>query len=192
MSKVSGGISGLSVAAIAAGGLLIYSGIVDAPVLDAIRDLLQGRVPQGRAPKKAARAGGTVGEGAARLAKRAGKLTRLGGSIGDRFGAARPGGRKHKGIDIPAPSGTPIPAAAAGKVSNTGYDPGPGYFVNLDHGWGTTKYFHLVRPAPVSRGQQVTEGQTIGHVGSTGNSSGPHLHFEVWEGGQARDPELYI
>lgn len=187
-----GGISGLSIAAIAVGGLLIYSGIVDAPVLDAARDILQGRTPQGRAAKRTS-IGKAVGEAAGKGAKRAGKLTRLSGSIGDRFGADRPAGRKHKGIDIPAPSGTPIPAAADGTVSNTGYEPaGAGFFVNIDHGDLTTKYFHLKASAPVSRGQRVTEGQTIGYVGSTGSSSGPHLHFEVWEGGSARNPELYI
>lgn len=189
----AGGISGLSVAAIAAGGLLVYSGIVDAPVLDAARDILQGRLPEGRAAKRTS-VGKAVGEGAAKAAKRAGKLTRLAGPIGDGFGAPRPGGRKHKGIDISAPSGTPIPAAAAGRVSNRGYEPaGAGFFVTLDHDDGLrTKYFHLVSAAPVQTGQRVSEGQSIGSVGSTGSSSGPHLHFEVWEDGQARDPMNYI
>lgn len=189
------GISGLSVAAIAAGGLLVYSGIVDAPVLDAVRDILQGRTPGGRAAKRAdpGIAKGT-GEPGSKASGRAGKLTRLAGPIGDGFGAARPGGRKHKGVDISAPSGTPIPAAAAGRVANKGYEPGgAGHFVTIDHGNGLrTKYFHLVAAAPVHIGQNVSEGQTIGHVGSTGRSSGPHLHFEVWEGGTARDPALYI
>lgn len=191
----AGGISGLSVAAIAAGGLLIYSGIVDAPVLDALRDILQGRLPQGRAQKvtDVPKGVGTAEKGG-KAAKRAGKLTRLAGPIGDGFGAPRPGGRKHKGIDISAPTGTPIPAAADGRVSNRGYEPGgAGNFVTLDHGNTLlTKYFHLVSMAPVQIGQQVSEGQTIGSVGSTGSSSGPHLHFEVWEGGQARDPMGYI
>lgn len=192
-----GGISGLSVAAIAAGGLLIYAGIVDAPVLDAVRDILQGRTPGGRAAKRAdpgIAKGAEAAEKGSKAAKRADKLTRLAGAIGDGFGAARPGGRKHKGVDIAAPSGTPIPAAAAGRVANKGYEPGgAGFFVTLDHENGLrTKYFHLVRAAPVEIGQRVSEGQTIGHVGSTGSSSGPHLHFEVWEGGAARDPALYI
>jgi len=191
MSKA--GISGLSVAAIAAGGLLVYSGIVDAPVLDAVRDILQGRNPQGRAAKRADK-GKATGSTDSKATGRASKLTRLAGAIGDGFGAARPGGRKHKGIDISAPSGTPIPAAAAGRVASKGYEPlGAGNFVQIDHGNGLrTKYFHLRESAPVSTGQQVTEGQTIGYVGSTGRSSGPHLHFEVWEGGQARDPMGYI
>jgi murein DD-endopeptidase MepM/ murein hydrolase activator NlpD len=189
------GISGLSVAAIAAGGLLVYSGIVDAPVLDALRDILQGRPPQGRAAKRADK-GKATGSAPAdgKAVGRTGKLTRLAGAIGDGFGAARPGGRKHKGVDIPAASGTPIPAATAGRVANRGYEPaGAGFFVTLDHGNSLrTKYFHLREAAPVQIGQQVSEGQTIGYVGSTGRSSGPHLHFEVWEGGQARDPMLYI
>lgn len=192
MPKVSGGISGLSVAMIAAGGLLIVSGIKDAPVLDALRDIMQGRAPQGRA-QTSKMAGRAVGDAIGKAAKRAGKMTRLAGNIGDGFGAARSGGRKHKGIDIAAPTGTPIPAAANGKVTNTGYEPGgAGNFLVIDHGGGLlTKYFHLSRFAS-RRSDVVTEGQTIGFVGSTGNSSGPHLHFEVWEGGQARDPMGYV
>lgn len=197
MAKVPGGISGLSVAAIAAGGLLLYSGIVDAPVLDALRDIMQGRAPQGRTAKRTDVArgvaeGAVAGAGGGKAVGRASKLTRLAGSIGDGFGAPRPGGRKHKGIDIPAPMGTPIPAAAGGTVSNVGYEPGgAGNFVNINHGSLSTKYFHLSGFA-VSRGAKVVEGQTIGYVGSTGSSSGPHLHFEVWEGGAARDPMAYI
>lgn len=198
MAKASGAISGLSVAAIAAGGLLLYSGIVDAPVLDAVRDILQGRTPVGRAPKVTDVPRGTGsaqkdGSDGGKAVGRAGKLTRLSGAIGDGFGAPRPAGRKHKGIDIPAPTGTPIPAAAAGVVSNTGFEPlGAGRFVNIKHDNGlTTKYFHL-STISTSRGARVVEGQTIGQVGSTGNSSGPHLHFEVWEGGQARDPMGYL
>jgi murein DD-endopeptidase MepM/ murein hydrolase activator NlpD len=198
MAKAGVGISGLSVGAIAVGGLLVYSGIVDAPVLDALRDILQGRTPQGRAPvvtdvARGIASGAVGGAGGGKAVGRASKLTRLAGAIGDGFGAARPNGRKHKGIDIPAQSGTPIPAAASGTVKNTGYEPGgAGNFVNIDHGGGlVTKYFHLSKIL-VSRGQKVIDGQTIGLVGSTGNSSGPHLHFEVWDGGQARDPMGYI
>jgi len=194
----AGGISGLSVAAIAVGGLLMYAGIVDAPVLDAVRDIMQGRTPQGRAPKVTDVPRGTGsaqkdGSEGGKAVGRAGKLTRLSGAIGDGFGAPRPNGRKHKGIDIPASTGTPIPAAAAGTVANTGYEPGgAGNFVNVNHGNGlTTKYFHLSKIS-VSRGAKVIEGQSVGLVGSTGNSSGPHLHFEVWDNGQARDPMGYI
>jgi len=193
------GIRGLSVAMIAAGALLIVSGVRDALVLDALRDIMQGRTPQGRAAKQVLKTGtGAVGKAAGNadggtVGKRAGRLTRLAGTIGDGWGAPRPGGRKHKGIDIPAPMGTPIPAAEDGKVTNTGYEPaGAGNFINIDHGQGLiTKYFHLSSFA-VKRGDQVTEGQTIGYVGSTGSSSGPHLHFEVWDGGTARDPAGYV
>lgn len=190
----SGGISGVAVAAVATGALLIVSGVKDAPILDALRDIMQGRVPEGRA-QKVTKLGARAGETVGKMAKRAGgKLTQpVPGAIGDKFGADRPGGRKHKGIDIAAPMGTPIGAAAAGKVTNTGYEPGgAGNFINVDHGGGLlTKYFHLSRFAS-RRSDQVTEGQTIGYVGSTGNSSGPHLHFEVHENGTAVDPMGYL
>lgn len=193
MTKVpGGGISGLSLAAIAAGSLLIYSGIVDAPVLSALREILTGRLPQGRLGKVTTVERGLPEGVIGRAAVAGARLTRLAGAIGDGFGAARPGGRRHKGIDIPAAMGTPIPAAADGTVANTGYEPGgAGNFVNINHGSLTTKYFHLSRIS-VSRGQKVVAGQTIGNVGSTGSSSGPHLHFEVWEGGTARDPMQYV
>lgn len=196
MPKIPGGLSGLSVAIMAAGGLLIVSGIKDAPVLDALRDIMKGQTPQGR-PQKSTMVGRAVGEAvgdaASKATKRPGKLTRLAGPIGDGFGAPRPNGRKHKGIDIAAPTGTPIPAAAAGKVLRTGYEPGgAGNFLVIDHGGALqTKYFHLSKFAR-RRSDVVTEGQTVGYVGSTGRSSGPHLHFEVWDGGQARDPMGYV
>lgn len=195
MALATAGVSGLSVAMIAAGGLLIVSGIKDAPVLDALKDLMAGRAPVGRAQKVTDVPGGKLaGSDSRGVSKRPGKLTKpVAGAIGDGWGAPRPGGRLHKGIDIAAPTGTPIAAAAAGTVSNVGYEPlGAGNFVNIDHDGGLrTKYFHLSRFA-VSRGAKVSEGQTIGYVGSTGRSSGPHLHFEVWDGGTARDPAGYL
>jgi murein DD-endopeptidase MepM/ murein hydrolase activator NlpD len=99
----------------------------------------------------------------------------------------------HRGVDIPAPSGTPIGAADEGTVSDTGYEPGgAGKFVKIRHNASlSTKYFHLSW-IDVSRGQRVTTGQTIGRVGATGNASGPHLHFEVWHNGAAVDPAAWI
>lgn len=194
MSKLGLGISGLSVATIAAGGLLIYSGIVDAPILDALKDLLSGRPPQGRTAKKANVTTRSNLAGAIAAGGLSGALQKpVDGPVGDGFGAARPGGRTHKGIDISAATGTPIHAAETGTVANTGYEPGgAGNFVNIDHANGLrTKYFHLSRFA-VGRGANVSRGDVIGYVGSTGRSSGPHLHFEVWSGGAARDPMGYL
>ena len=100
-------------------------------------------------------------------------------------------GRLHAGIDLAAPTGTPIYAAAAGVVLDASCTsprcdipgsvdmPGCGWRVNINHGSGiVTRYCHAVAMA-VSAGEQVVAGQVIGWVGSTGNSSGPHLHFET-------------
>ncbi len=95
----------------------------------------------------------------------------------------------HTGIDIAAAGGTPIYAAKGGQVITSAYHWSYGNYVVLDHGGGnTTLYAHMSRRA-VSEGQMVTQGQTIGYVGNTGNSKGNHLHLEVRVGGQRTDPE---
>jgi murein DD-endopeptidase MepM/ murein hydrolase activator NlpD len=97
-------------------------------------------------------------------------------------------GRLHAGIDIAAPTGTPIWAAKAGTVVVAGVQGGYGNAVVVDHGGGmTTLYGHQSRIA-ARTGQQVSQGQLIGYVGNTGNSTGPHLHFETRYGGSARNP----
>jgi murein DD-endopeptidase MepM/ murein hydrolase activator NlpD len=98
------------------------------------------------------------------------------------------GERRHAGIDIAAPVGTPVKAMAAGTVVFSGSAGGYGNLVAIDHGNGvTTRYAHN-RALLVSVGQRVTLGQEIAQVGSTGRSTGPHLHFEVLRDGQAVDP----
>ncbi len=95
----------------------------------------------------------------------------------------------HKGIDIGAPTGTPIYAAGAGEVIQAGYMSGYGYVVFIDHGNGKeTRYAHA-STLDVQKGQEVTKGEQIAAVGSTGNSTGPHLHFELLEGGVQKNPE---
>lgn len=88
--------------------------------------------------------------------------------------------RAHRGVDIAAPSGTTVYAAAEGRVLRTGYEPGGyGLFVELAHPNGMTSlYAHLSR-IDVARGETVAGQRRIGLVGSTGRSTGPHLHFEV-------------
>jgi murein DD-endopeptidase MepM/ murein hydrolase activator NlpD len=99
----------------------------------------------------------------------------------------------HPGLDIAAPTGTPIAAAKSGTVVFAGWnDGGYGNFVILDNGGGiNTAYAHQSQIA-VSAGQSVSQGQTIGYVGSTGFSTGPHLHFEVRVNGTAQNPRNYL
>jgi murein DD-endopeptidase MepM/ murein hydrolase activator NlpD len=101
-------------------------------------------------------------------------------------------GRMHEGIDLGAAYGTPIAAAAGGTVIYAGWLGGYGNLTVIDHGSGlATAYGHQSSIA-VSVGEQVAQGQTIGYVGSTGHSTGPHLHFEVRVNGQAVDPLGYL
>ncbi len=101
-------------------------------------------------------------------------------------------GRMHEGIDIGAPQGTPIYAAASGTVIYAGWEGGYGNLTVIDHGNGlATAYGHQSQLA-VSTGQTVTRGQVIGYVGSTGHSTGPHLHFEVRVNGVPNDPLGYL
>ncbi|MDP9406001.1 MAG: M23 family metallopeptidase, partial [Actinomycetota bacterium] len=100
--------------------------------------------------------------------------------------------RFHAGIDIGAGDGAPIVAVADATVVSAGERGGYGNTVVLDHGDGlATLYAHQSRLA-VSAGETVSRGQVIGYVGSTGYSTGPHLHFEVRVNGEARDPMAYF
>jgi murein DD-endopeptidase MepM/ murein hydrolase activator NlpD len=96
--------------------------------------------------------------------------------------------RFHKGIDIAAPKGTPIRAAADGRVIANGWNGGYGQQVRIDHAGGLeTSYSHMSAIAAAA-GSFVRRGEVIGYVGSTGLSTGPHLHYEVRRGGQLVDP----
>lgn len=101
--------------------------------------------------------------------------------------------RYHTGLDMAAPYGTPIYAARSGQVEVAGWSSwGYGYHVIIDHGGGVeTLYGHMSRFV-VSAGEWVERGQLIGYVGSTGWSTGPHLHFEVRVGGTPRNPLAYL
>jgi murein DD-endopeptidase MepM/ murein hydrolase activator NlpD len=101
-------------------------------------------------------------------------------------------GRMHEGIDLAVPVGTPVVAAAAGTVIVAGWFGGYGNLVVVDHGNGfSTAYGHNTS-VTVGVGQLVAQGQLISYSGSTGHSTGPHVHFEVRVNGTAVDPLGYL
>jgi murein DD-endopeptidase MepM/ murein hydrolase activator NlpD len=91
-------------------------------------------------------------------------------------------GRLHEGVDLAAPDGTPIVAAGAGVVVRAGAAQGYGNAVLIDHGDGFLTHYGHLSAITVTVGQHVTAGEQIGNEGSTGHSTGPHLHFEVHQG----------
>jgi murein DD-endopeptidase MepM/ murein hydrolase activator NlpD len=98
----------------------------------------------------------------------------------------------HDGLDIGAAPNTPVRAPAQGRITSVGYDPKLGNMVRVDHGFGVeTLYGHLAK-ALVKEGQRVERGDVIALVGSSGLSTGPHLHYMVKLNGQALDPTKYI
>jgi murein DD-endopeptidase MepM/ murein hydrolase activator NlpD len=98
----------------------------------------------------------------------------------------------HTGLDFRAEHGTPVRTAGSGRVVMAEYNGGYGNMVEIDHGHGlTTRYAHLSHIS-VSEGQQVTVGTIVGRVGSTGRSTGPHLHYETRIDGDAVDPQRFI
>ncbi len=101
-------------------------------------------------------------------------------------------GRMHEGIDIAAPDGTPIHAAASGRVIYAGWMSGYGNLTAIDHGRGLSTAYGHQSSIGVSVGQNVMQGQVIGYVGCTGHCFGPHLHFEVRINGTPVDPLGYL
>jgi len=98
--------------------------------------------------------------------------------------------RPHYGVDFAAPTGTPIRAAADGRITYRGWKGGYGRLVEISHGGAMkTRYAHLRRYGPgIRRGRSVQQGQTIGYVGCSGLCTGPHLHFEMWQDDRYVDP----
>ena len=101
-------------------------------------------------------------------------------------------GRMHEGIDIAVGSGTPVVAAASGTVIVAGWLGGYGNLVVIDHGNGVATAYGHNTTVTVSIGQTVAQGQLIAYSGNTGNSTGPHVHFEVRVSGAAVDPIGYL
>ena len=101
-------------------------------------------------------------------------------------------GRPHQGIDMGAPIGTPIQSAESGKVLYSGWKQGYGQFIAVDHGYGYETHYAHCSKLLVKVGQVVHKGQVIGKVGSTGHSTGPHLHFEVVAKGVHQNPAKFL
>jgi murein DD-endopeptidase MepM/ murein hydrolase activator NlpD len=102
------------------------------------------------------------------------------------------GRRRHAGIDLAAPTGTPVYATADGVIGRADWYSSYGLYISIDHGASMeTRYAHLSRLA-VAAGDYVKKGELIGYVGSTGRSTGPHLHYEVRVDGVAVNPIPYM
>lgn len=160
-----------------------------------VGDLQYAAIIRGNRPKKQLLRWGTQGrffDAAGQGEIREGLIQPVPGRISSRFGMRRHPilgiRRMHSGIDFSARSGTPVYAASDGRVEFAGRNGGYGNFVRLRHHSNLgTGYAHLSRFA-VRAGESVRRGQVIGYVGSTGLSTGPHLHYEVYRGNQKVDP----
>lgn len=116
-------------------------------------------------------------------------LRPVSGPIGDGFGAPREAGRRHQGLDFPVPHGTRVGAAGVGTTIFAGYNYGGyGNLVVIQHRLGYTSWYAHLSSITTWVGEKVTGGTRIGYVGSTGHSTGPHLHFEVRRYDTAIDP----
>ncbi|WP_299449606.1 peptidoglycan DD-metalloendopeptidase family protein [uncultured Serinicoccus sp.] len=114
--------------------------------------------------------------------------------FGQRFHPIHQEWRLHAGVDLVSqPAGAPVVAAAAGTVTAAGWTGGGGNTVSIDHGGGTSsRYLHLAHPSDLSVGDRVHIGQRVGTEGSTGDSTGSHLHFEIHQDGQPIDPVPFM
>ncbi len=98
----------------------------------------------------------------------------------------------HTGVDIAADPGRPVRATADGVVSAAGWKGANGNLVVLEHGFGFSTFYAHNRLVAVKVGQKVHRGEVISYLGSTGNSTGPHVHYEVWHDGKAINPNKYL
>lgn len=120
-------------------------------------------------------------------------IGRISSGFGDtRLSSSSGGTRPHMGIDVAAPSGTPVVAPADGLVSFAGREAEYGRLICLDHGHGYSTMFGHLKDLFVQTGDKVKRGQTIGTVGTSGNSTGPHLHYEVRIDGNPVNPARYL
>jgi len=154
---------------------LASDGLAGPSTISALR---HGRATRGTTP---------VATGPVRL------LRPVGGRIGDGFGAPREGRRTHTGIDFPVPSGTRVGAAGVGVTEFAGWNTGGyGNLVVVRHRLGYTTWYAHLSTITTFVGEQVTGGTRLGYVGSTGHSTGPHLHFELRKNAVPIDPMPYL
>lgn len=98
----------------------------------------------------------------------------------------------HSGIDIATDPGSPVRTTADGIISFAGWSGGNGNLVVIEHGYGFSSFYAHNKQVSVKVGQKVKRGDIISYIGSTGNSTGPHLHYEVWHNGKSINPLTYI
>lgn len=117
----------------------------------------------------------------------------ISGTITSRYGVSSNIRKSnHTGLDIAAPSGTAIKVVADGTVTNASYSGSYGNLVKVSHGNGVETWYGHTSKMYVSVGQKVTAGEVIAAVGSTGNSTGPHLHLEIRVNGTHINPQSYL
>lgn len=119
-----------------------------------------------------------------------GKITSEVGVRANPFGGS--GTESHSGIDISVPTGTSVKASGGGKVIHSGWDSGYGYLVTIDHGYGIVSMYGHNSKLLVNVGDYVQRGDVIAKSGSTGRSTGPHVHFEVRVNGVITNPRKYL
>lgn len=137
-------------------------------------------------------AGGSVISGNGSLAHPVPGYSRISSYFGYREQPLAGASTNHKGIDFAAPTGTPIYAAKGGTVTSAGYSGNAGRMIVINHGNGMTTYYMHCNKLYVKSGQKVSKGQNIAAVGSTGNSTGPHLHFQVNVNGVPKNPLKFL
>lgn len=118
--------------------------------------------------------------------------SRLSSTYGKRFHPVHKYHRHHSGVDLAAPTSTPIRTISSGTVIFADYYAGYGNYISIKHKNGLTSHYGHCDEIKVSIGQKVNAGQVIGTIGSTGVVTGPHLHFEIRKNGVPENPEKYI
>ena len=118
--------------------------------------------------------------------------TYLSSPFGNRDAPTAGASSYHQGVDLAAPKNTPIYATRSGVVTAATFGSAAGYYVSINHGDGFSSIYMHMTHYIVRSGQNVSQGQVIGYCGSTGGSTGPHLHFEVRYYGEAKNPMNYI